>query len=214
MRFRRYLVAGLLVWLPVGVTILVFKVLLDLMDRLLFLVPAAYRPETVLGFGIPGLGAILALVLLLITGVLAANLFGKRLVVSYESLLDRIPFVRSVYGGVKNFASVVLSDTATSFKKVLLIEYPRKGVYRIALQTSDGTREIRSVTGRDVVTAFVPTTPNAASGFLVFVPREDVIELEMSVEDAIKMIVSLGVVVPEWRAASASEPLAEARGSS
>jgi uncharacterized membrane protein len=213
MPLRRYLVAGLLVWLPVGVTILVFKVLLDLMDRLLFLVPEAYRPETLFGFGVPGVGAVLALVVLFTTGLLAANLFGKRLVVWYESLLGRIPLVRSVYGGVKNFASVLLSDTGTSFKKVLLIEYPRKGVYRIALQTADDVREIGAVTGRDLVAAFVPTTPNAASGFLVFVPREDAIELKMSVEDAIKMIVSLGVVVPAWHAAEAGKPLAEVSGS-
>lgn len=208
MRLRRYLVAGLLVWLPIGVTVLVFKVLLDLMDELLVLVPQAYRPETLLGFRIPGLGALLALVVLFTTGVLAANLLGRQLVLWYESLLGRIPLVRSVYGGVKNFASVLLDGTGQSFKKVLLIEYPRKGVYRIALQTSDEVREIAGVTGRRMVTAFVPTTPNATSGFLVFVPREDVIELTMSVEEALKMVVSLGVVVPEWRAAEAAAALA------
>ena len=195
--------AGLLVWLPVGVTILVFKLLLDLMDRVLFLVPEVYRPETLLGFRIPGLGAILALLVLFATGVLVANLLGRRLVHWYESLLGRIPLVRSVYGGVKNFAAVLFSGTGQSFKKVLLIEYPRKGIYRIALQTSDSVREIAAVTGQDVMTVFVPTTPNATSGFLAFVPREDVIELTMSVEEALKMIVSLGVVVP---AGTASAP--------
>jgi uncharacterized membrane protein len=198
MRLRRYWVAGLLVWLPVGVTILVFKVLLDIMDQALVLVPEAYRPETLLGFRIPGLGAVLALVVLFMTGVLVANLLGRRLVLWYESVLGRIPLVRSVYGGVKNFAAVLLSDTGQSFKKVLLIEYPRKGIFRIALQTSDSVREIAAVTGKDVMTVFVPTTPNATSGFLAFVPREDVVELTMTVEEALKMIVSLGVVVPEW----------------
>jgi uncharacterized membrane protein len=198
MRLRRYWVAGLLVWLPVGVTILVFKVLLDIMDRALVLVPEAYRPETLLGFRIPGLGAALALIVLFTTGVLVANLLGRRLVLWYEGLLGRIPFVRSVYGGVKNVAAVLLSDKGQSFKKVLLIEYPRKGVFRIALQTSGSVREIAAVTRKDVMTVFVPTTPNATSGFLVFVPREDVIELTMSVEEALKMIISLGVVVPEW----------------
>src|SRR5690349_1006650 len=124
MRLRRYLVAGLLVWLPVGVTILVFKVLLDLMDRLLFLIPDAYRPESLLGFRIPGLGALLALLVLFATGVLAANLLGRRLVVAYEALLNRIPLVRTVYSGVKNFAAVVLNERGPSFKKVLLMEYP------------------------------------------------------------------------------------------
>jgi len=214
MRLRRYLVAGLLVWLPVGVTILVFKVLLDLMDGVLFLVPLAYRPETWLGFRLPGLGALLALIVLFVTGVAAANLLGKRLVVWYESLLGRIPLVRSVYGGVKNFAAVLLSDTGKSFKKVLLIEYPSKGVYRIGLQTSENVREIGAATGLDLLTVFVPTTPNATSGFLVFVPSERVIELTMSVEEALKMIISLGVVVPEWRSEPGPPPLARPPGSS
>ena len=124
MRLRRFLVAGLLIWLPVGVTILVFKVLLDLMDELVFLLPVAYRPETLLGFRIPGLGAILALVVLFLTGVLAANLLGRQLVVWYEAALNRIPLVRTVYGAVKSFAAIVLSGS--SFKKVLLIEYRAK----------------------------------------------------------------------------------------
>lgn len=197
MHLRRYLVAGLLIWLPVGVTILVLKVLLDLMDELLFLVPVAYRPETLLGFRIPGLGAILALIVLFVTGVLVANLLGRQLVLWYESLLGRIPLVRSVYGGVKNFTSVLLAGTGSSFKKVFLIQYPRQGVYRIALQTSE-VPEIRAVTNEDVVTLFVPTTPNVTSGFTVFVPRSEAIELSMSVEDALKLVLSLGVVVPEW----------------
>jgi len=208
MRLRRYLVAGVLVWLPVGVTILVFKVLLDLMDRVLLLVPEAYRPEQLLGFRIPGLGAVLALVVLFVTGVLVANLLGRQLVLWYEALLARIPLVRSVYGGVKNFAAVLLSDRGPSFKKVLLIEYPRNGVYRIALQTSDNVAEIAAVAGRDVVTVFVPMTPNAATGFLAFVPRADTVELTMSVEEAIKLVVSLGVVVPEWRPERAPGALA------
>jgi len=205
-RLRRFLAAGLLIWLPVGVTILVFKVLLDLMDELLFLLPAAYRPEPLLGLRIPGLGAILALLVLFFTGVLAANLLGRRLVVWYESALDHIPIVRTVYGAVKSFAAIVLSGS--SFKKVLLIEYPRKGVYRIGLQTSEAVTEIQAVTRQDLVTVFVPNTANIASGFTVFVPRSETIELSMSVEDALKLLVSLGVVVPEWPAARSPPSLA------
>lgn len=212
-RLRRYLVAGLLVWLPIGVTVLVFKVLLDLMDQVLVLVPPAYRPESLFGFDIPGVGAVLALLVLFTTGVLAANLLGRSLVRGYESFVERIPLVRTIYGGVKNFATVLLSDTSKSFQRVLLIEYPRKGVYRVALQPSESVREIAAVTNRDVVTAFVPTTPNATSGFIVFVPREDVIELTMSVEEALKMIVSLGVVVPEWRGSEAAAALARQKAS-
>lgn len=197
-RLRRYLVAGLLIWLPIGATILVFKLLLDLMDGLLFLLPSAYRPEALLGFRIPGLGAILAAILLIATGILAANLIGKRLVQMYESLLARIPLVRSVYGSVKNFAEVVFSDSDTSFKRVVLIEYPRKGLYCLAFQTSENAAEVRARAGEPIVSVFLPTTPNPTSGFILFVPRRDALELDMSVEEALKMIVSLGVVVPEW----------------
>jgi uncharacterized membrane protein len=211
---RRYLVAGLLIWLPVGATILIFKFLLDLMDRVLFLIPFAYRPETLLGFRIPGLGAILALLILLLTGMLGANLVGRRLVHWYESALNRIPIVRTVYGSIKKFAAVVFSDSGTSFKKVLLVEYPRRGVYRIGFLTSENAREIQAATSSSIVTVFVPTTPNAASGFMVFVPREDVIELTMTVEEALKMIISLGVVVPEWHPVHPKVSLAQPKASS
>ncbi|MGB7215508.1 MAG: DUF502 domain-containing protein [Gammaproteobacteria bacterium] len=204
-RLRRYVVAGLLVWAPVGATIFVFRLLLGLMERLLFWMPAQYRPEALLDLPIPGLNAIvsgiLAFLILVATGMLAANLIGKRLVALYESLLDRIPFVRSVYGAVKHFIEIVFSDTSQSFKRVLLIEYPRKGVYSLCFQTSDEPGEVQARTGDEVLTVFVPTTPNPTSGFILFVPRNEVVELDMPVEDALKMIVSLGVVVPKWHPA-------------
>jgi uncharacterized membrane protein len=191
-------VAGLLVWLPIGVTILVFSLMFDLMDRLLLLLPSAYRPEQLLGFRIPGLGAILAVMVLLATGLAAANLLGRRLVTSYERLLGRIPIVRSIYSGVKHFAEVVFSDSNASFKKVLLIEYPRPGLYSIAFQTSENPEEVQARTGDEIVTVFLPTTPNPTSGFMLFVPRSAVTELDMPVEDALKMVISLGVVLPRW----------------
>ncbi|HEU4617526.1 MAG TPA: DUF502 domain-containing protein [Gammaproteobacteria bacterium] len=201
-RLRRYLVAGLLVWVPIGVTILVFRLLLRFTDRFLFWLPAAYRPDQLIGHEIPGLSSILAgilaFVVLLVTGILAANFIGRQLVSWYESLLARIPFVRSVYGAVKNFTEVVFSDTDSSFKRVLLVEWPREGIYSIAFQTSENAREVQAKAGETIVTVFVPTTPNPTSGFIVFLPRSQVTELEMSVEDALKMIVSLGVVVPKW----------------
>ena len=212
MRLRRYFVAGLVVWLPIAVTVLVFKVLLDLMDGLLFLIPQAYQPETLLGFRIPGFGAVLALIVLFATGVMVANLIGRQLLRWGESVLARIPVVRSVYSAVKTFSSVLLSS-GKSFRKVLLIEYPQKGVWRLAFQTSDEAHEIKGATGRDVVAVFVPNSPNAAAGFLVFVPREEVIELKMSVEDALKMVVSLGVVAPEMGVEPGAAPLARPLGS-
>jgi uncharacterized membrane protein len=205
-RLRRWFVAGLLVWLPLIATILIFKFLLDLMDQLLFLLPSPYRPENLLGFRIPGLGAFLAIVVLLTTGILGANLLG-RMMRFYERLLNRIPLVGSVYGAFKNFAEVVFSDSTTSFKKVLLIEHPRKGVYSVAFQTSESAEEVQAVTGETVVTVFLPTTPNPTSGFLLFVPRSQVIELDMAVEEAFKMIVSLGVVLPRWHPAHPQAPV-------
>ena len=201
-RLRRYLVAGLLVWVPVGATILIFSVLLDLMDRLLLLLPQAFQPEQILGFRIPGLGVILAVGVLLVTGLLVANFFGRRLVGSFESLLDRIPLVRSVYSSVKHFAEVVFSDSNTSFKKVLLIEYPRAGLYSLAFQTSENPEEVQRRTGDEIVTVFLPTTPNPTSGFMLFVPRKDVTELDMTVEEALKMVISLGVVLPADKSGS------------
>ncbi len=198
LRLRRYFMAGLLVWLPVGATILVFTLLLRLTNGLLVLLPPTWRPEAVLGFGIPGLGVILAFLLLIVTGMLAANLLGRRLVKFYESLMERIPVVRTVYSAVKNFAEIVLSDSTASFNKVLLIEYPRKNLYSLAFQTSEDPGEIRDVTGEPIVAVFLPTTPNPTSGFMLFVPTRSVTELEMPVEEALKMIISLGVVVPEW----------------
>jgi uncharacterized membrane protein len=191
-------VTGLLVWIPLGATILVFKLLLDLMDRLLLLIPAAYRPEVLLGFDIPGLGLILAIIVLLLTGIFVANLLGRRLVETYERILNRIPLVRSVYGAVKHFAEVVFSPGGASFKKVLLIEYPRHGLYSLCFQTSDSAREVQDKTGEEILTVFLPTTPNPTSGFMLFVPRKDAVELDMAVDDALKMIISLGVVVPPW----------------
>jgi len=196
---RRYLMAGLLVWLPIGATVLVFSVLIDLIDRLLLLLPPGLRPEALLGFRIPGLGVLLAALILLTTGILAANLFGRRLVSSYESLLARIPLVRGVYSSFKHFAEVVFSDSDSSFKKVLLIEYPRAGLYSLAFQTSENPAEVQARTGDTIVTVFLPTTPNPTSGFMLFVPRKSIIELDMSVEDALKMVISLGVVLPRWR---------------
>lgn len=197
-RLRRYLVAGLLVWIPIGATIFVVRILLGLMDKSLVFLPQRFRPEEWLGFAIPGLGIILTLLLLFVTGLFAANFVGRYMVGLWESLLERIPVVRSVYSGAKNFAEIVLSDSSQSFKKVLLIEYPRKGIYTLAFQSGSELGEVQERTGEDVVCTFVPTTPNPTSGFIVMVPRDEIIELDMEVDAAIKMVVSLGVVVPAW----------------
>ncbi len=205
-QLRRYLVAGLLVWIPLGVTILILKTFIGLMDNSLRLIPEAYRPETLLGFAIPGLGTILTILIVLITGLLAANLVGRTMVGMWESALERIPVVRSVYSATKNFAEIVFSDSGQSFKKVLLIEYPRKGIYSLAFQTATSLGEVQGRTGEPVVCTFVPTTPNPTSGYIIIVPKKDVIELDMEIDEALKMIISLGVVVPSWRKDQIGEP--------
>lgn len=195
---RRYLVAGLLVWIPLGVTIFILKVLIGLMDKSLLLIPQQYRPEEWLGFSVPGLGLILTLLVLLVTGLLAANIVGRSMVGLWESLLDRIPVVRSVYSAAKNFTEIVFSDSGQSFKKVLLIEYPRKGIYSLAFQTATNLGEVQGRTGEQMVCTFVPTTPNPTSGYIIIVPKKDIIELDMEIDEALKMIISLGVIIPTW----------------
>lgn len=210
---RRYLVAGILVWVPLAVTYAVLRFVVGLMDRTLLLLPARYRPEILLQqlFGtenpiqVPGLGVILTIVVLLITGLLAANFVGRAFVGGWESLLNRIPVVRSIYSAVKNFAEMVFSDSSQSFKQVLLIEYPRKGLYSLAFQTSTELGEVQGRKGEEIVCCFVPTTPNPTSGFIVIVPKKDVIVLDMEVDEALKMIISLGVVVPTWHKDSTGE---------
>ncbi len=204
-RLRRYLVAGLLVWLPVGITYLLLRFLISLMDRSLRLLPEPYQPEQWFGVAIPGLGVILTIIVLLVTGLLAANFVGRSVVGGWESLMERIPIVRSIYSAAKNFAEIVFSDSGNAFKKVLLVEYPRKGIYTLTFQTATEMGEVQGRTGEDVVCCFVPTTPNPTSGFIVVVPKKDVIELDMEVDEAAKLIMSLGVVVPTWSKEKAAE---------
>ena len=190
-KLRTIIVAGLLVWVPLGATIFVLKLLIDLFGNL------DTSMSDQLGFTIPGIGILLALLVLLGTGLIAANYFGKRFVNFWESFLERIPLVRNIYSAVKRFVEIILSDSTQSFSRVLLIEYPRKGLYSLSFQTSQNLGEIQQRTGEDVVCVFVPTTPNPTSGLILMVPENDVIELDMNVEDALKMVISLGVVVPD-----------------
>ena len=189
-KFRTIIVAGLLVWVPLGATIFVLRLLISLFGNL-----DSWLSDQ-LNIPIAGIGILLALLVLLGTGLIAANYFGKRIVSFWESLLERIPLVRNIYSAVKRFAEIVLSDSSQSFSKVLLIEYPRKGLYSLSFQTSQDLGEVQGKTGEDLVCVFVPTTPNPTSGLILMVPKQDVIELDMGVEDALKMVISLGVVVP------------------
>jgi len=199
-RLRRYFIAGILIWLPLGVTIVLIRLLIGLVDKTIAWLPEPYQPGVITGVDIPGFwGFLLTIIVLLATGMFVANIVGRSMVSYWESILERIPFVRSVYSAVKKFAELIFSDSDNSFKKVLLIQYPRKGVYSLAFQTSSELGEVQGRTGEPVVCTFVPTTPNPTSGFIIIVPRKDVIELDMEVDEALKMIISLGVVVPTWR---------------
>jgi len=184
--------------MPLGITFLVVRAIVGFLDRTLLLLPQNYQPDTFLGIHIPGLGVVLAVVLVLATGMVVANFLGKRIVSAWESLLARIPLVRSLYAGIKQIMEAVLATDAKSFSKVLLLEYPRKGVWSFAFMTSDSLGEVQEKTPKKLISVFIPTTPNPTSGFVLMVPKEDVIELEMSVEDGLKMIISMGVVVPPW----------------
>lgn len=193
---RRYLIAGLLVWVPLGVTLLIINFLVELMDQTLLLIPVAYRPDTILGFHIPGLGLVLTVAVVFITGVLVTNLLGQQLYLLGEKIVSRIPFVRAIYAAIKQVMETLFSGSGKSFRKVCLVEYPRREVWSLAFMTGDGAGEIRTRTGREVVNIFIPTTPNPTSGFFLMIPREDVIELTMSVDDGLKMLISIGVVMP------------------
>ena len=191
---RRYLIAGLLVWLPLAVTVLLLKFLFGLVDDVLLLLPSALQPQNLFGFNIPGLGALLALIVLLFTGMVATNLFGRNMVRLWEQLLARIPVVRAIYSAAKQLTETIFSGSGKSFRKVLLVEYPRAGSWTLGFLTGEGSAEANSKTGRNLVHVFVPTTPNPTSGFFLMVPRDDTIELEMSVDTGIKLILSAGAI--------------------
>jgi uncharacterized membrane protein len=192
---RRYLVAGVLVWLPILATIWVVSFMLRIMDFTLLWLPPAYRPQALLGFSIPGAGFVLALFVLLLTGLLVTNLIGRRLVVWGEEFVNHIPVVRTVYGGVKSFTESVFSQS-NSFRKVVMIEYPRPGAWSIGFMTAEDVPEASDKLGEPYAAVYISAALNATAGYLVMVPRRQVVELDMSVDAAMKMIITCGVVVP------------------
>jgi len=198
---RRYLLSGLLFWLPILVTFWVLRFLANLMDGILKLLPNEYRPDYLLGFHIPGLGIIVTVVLLFFTGMIVANFIGRKLVKLWDSIVLRIPVVRSIYSGVQQVMQTILSPEGKAFRKVILVEYPRQGLWSIAFQTGDGSPEVNAkINAPDMITIFIPTTPNPTSGFLMMVPRQEIHELDMTVDQAFKLVVSLGVVQPDMAA--------------
>jgi uncharacterized membrane protein len=202
---KRYFITGLLIWVPLGITIWVLSALIGAMDQTLLLLPESWRPEAWLGIYIPGVGVILTGVVIILTGLFAANLIGQRLVVFWEGLLHRIPVVKSIYGSVKQVSDTLLSGTGLAFKKVLLVRYPHPEAWSLAFQTNV-PNEVSEQLDSEHVAVFIPTTPSPVNGFYFYVRRDEVIELDMSVDAAFKAIVSMGVVAPAVKLELANYP--------
>ena len=193
---RKYLIAGLLVWLPIAATVFIVKLFIDLLDKTLLLLPPEWQPEALLGFSVPGFGVIVAIIFLFLSGVFAANLFGRKLLGFWEGILGRIPLIRSIYTSVKQVSTTLLSSNSESFRKVVIVEYPRKGLYSMGFLTNQGLPEASQIANQTLISVFVPTTPNPTSGFIIMVPEADIFEVDMTVEEGFKFIISMGVVIP------------------
>ncbi len=202
---KRYFITGLLIWVPLGITIWVVSALIGAMDQSLLLLPEAWRPDLLLGIHIPGLGVILTGLVIAFTGLLAANLIGQRLVRFWESLLHRIPVVKSIYGSVKQVSDSLLSGSGMAFKKVLLVHYPHPDAWSLAFQTNLPD-EVAGQFDDEYVAVFIPTTPSPVNGFYFYVRRDAVIELDMTIDAALKAIVSMGVVAPAMKPEVANYP--------
>ncbi len=192
---RNYFISGLLFWIPLGLSIVVIKFFLELINDI---VPAQYLPESLFNLerAIPGSGIVWVLLIIIITGILVNNFIGRKIIELWEKLLDKIPGFRGIYKALKQLSDTVLSPSGNSFKKALLVEYPRKGMWTIAFQTGNYQGEVEKKIGQEIINIYVPTTPNPTSGFFIMLPKSDVIELDMSVDEAFKLIISTGVVEP------------------
>jgi uncharacterized membrane protein len=212
--FKRYFVTGLLLWVPIGITLWVLSLVISAMDQSLALLPARWNPREFIGLDVPGLGAILTLLIIFATGVLTANLVGGKMVTWGEQVLSRIPIVRSVYSSVKQVSDTILSPNGNAFRKALLVEYPRKGAWTIAFLTGVPTDDLHEAAGQDpaeLVSVYVPTTPNPTSGFFLMMRRDETVELDMTVDAALKYIVSMGVVSPIAREEIRTRTMAQRR---
>ena len=195
-RLRNYFISGLLFWIPLALSVLLIKFFLEIVNNL---VPTRLLPESLLNLDttIPGSGIVLVILIILITGALVTNILGRKLLDLWERALNKIPGFRNIYNALKKISSTVLNTSSESFRKAFLIQYPSKGIWVIAFQSGDYKGEVESIIGKDVINLFVPTTPNPTSGFFVMIPKKDAVELQMSVEEAFKLVISAGVVTPE-----------------
>jgi uncharacterized membrane protein len=193
---RKYLVTGLLIWIPLVITIWVLKLIVDALDQTLLLLPMLFRTENWLGLHVPGMGVVMTLVIVFLTGLFATNLLGARLVHFWHDLLHRIPVVNSIYSSVKQISDTLFSSSGQAFRKALLVQWPRDGMWTIAFLTGAPGDDVAAHLEGDYISVYVPTTPNPTGGYFVVVARKDVIELEMSVDEALKYVISMGVVPP------------------
>ena len=193
---KRYFITGLLIWVPLVITGWVLSLIVSTLDQSLRLLPTSIHPQTLVGFAIPGAGAVLTLLMILLTGLLAANFIGQKLVVWWEKLLARIPVVNSVYNSVKQVSDTLFSPNGNAFRKALLVQYPREGSWTVAFLTGAPGGDIVNHLEGEHVSVYVPTTPNPTSGFFLMMPAKDVVELDMTVDEALKYIISMGVVAP------------------
>jgi uncharacterized membrane protein len=196
---KKYFITGLLIWVPLAITAWVLALIVRTMDQTLLLLPDALNPERLLGFYIPGIGVIATLLVVFLTGLITANIIGQRLLRFWEGVLSRIPVVKSVYYSVKQVSDTLFSSSGEAFRKALLVQYPRQGIWTIAFQTGQPGGDVVNHLPDDCISVYVPTTPNPTSGFFLMLPRKDVIELDMSVDEALKYIISMGVVAPPLR---------------
>ena len=194
---RKYFVTGLLILVPLAITLWVVNLIIGTMDQSLLLLPERWRPEAVIGFRIPGLGSILTLLIIFLTGLATRNFIGNQVVQWWEKILTRIPVVNSIYSSVKQVSDTLLSSSGNAFRKAVLVEYPRRDCWTIAFLTGTPGGDVKNHLIGDFISVYVPTTPNPTSGFFLMVPRAEAIELDMTVDAALKYIVSMGVVAPE-----------------
>jgi uncharacterized membrane protein len=194
---KKILITGLLIWIPLAITIWVLELIVSTMDQSLLLLPPQYQPQALLGYQIPGIGALLTVVVVFITGVLASNILGQRLLLFWEGLLGRIPVVKTIYNSVKQVSDTLFAPGGQAFSKALLVQYPRKDSWTIAFLTGTPGGDVSRHLEGEYVSVYVPTTPNPTSGFFLMMRKADVIELDMSVDDALKYVISMGVVPPE-----------------
>ena len=194
---RKWLLAGLLVIVPIGITVWVLEWIISSLDKTLLILPGSWHPDRLLGIHIPGFGVILAFAILLLVGAAASNFFGRTLMKWWDSLLNRIPVVRSIYSSVKQVSDTLFSDSGNAFRTAVLVQWPRPDVWTIAFVTGTPGGDVVNHLQGDYVSVYVPTTPNPTGGYFVMLKKTDCIELKMSVDDALKYIVSMGVVVPE-----------------